>query len=402
MLNRVKSILASGCGSRRPGEGIQGSLPVGDTPGWIACDAIEQWRERERAGVLRKGKTLLIPQADRAFDPPLFFPNHTYQKGSEKGMILVRQAFYALHHSCSLLDWCSAGVQLDAYPSGDGHWTVNWSAKPSYGDIRSRLYIEHGWLPRWAYQISPDGTNANSHIAEAFGRRQLHELNPGRLSVALEAVREQFAVQLVPEDVSSLREAIRTPFVLFAFQLANDANLRDSGSVLKDYYSTAPDANVRFAQACVDLVYASQPDYPVLFKQHPVDGSDLTSIKLRTGDRFVGNSQKISTHSLFATGFCRLVVAVNSNTLHEASVWGVPAVALGTLVWKESGLTDRPYPKSLEDGLERVGKSIGEQPVLCLYLQHLIENQWTLNDLMNPAKVKALLEGDGRLVPNVF
>lgn len=364
-------------------------------------EELERWQKEEAKDFLSSEKLLSIPQSKDGFSPPLFFPNENYKKGSSAGHILIRQAFWALRYTTQSIGWKTTGEHLHQLPTRKQLKVINWSDKVCYGPEPARLYIEHGWLPRWTYQISPTGTNATSHVAKSFSQRKLSDLQIDVLTKQLDNLRTCFAAQVRDERLNNIRHDIDNPFILCAFQLANDTNLRDSCCDLSSYYSTEETANVSFAKAFVDLIYQTDPPLPVLFKQHPVDKSDLSCIKLRPSDKLLHNDMNYSAHELFASGLCRLVIAVNSNTLHESSVWRIPAVALGSLVWHEKTVACRPYPSRLELGYECIDNPQTNWEPLLLYLQHLIENQWTLNDLMNPAKVKHLLERSN-YVPNSF
>jgi len=139
---------------------------------------------------------------------------------------------------------------------------------------------------------------------------------------------------------------------------------------------------------------------PVLFKQHPRDENDLESL-LHFRDcrnRLISNDQKIDTNELLASGRCKLVVGVNSNTLHEALVWEIPVVALGTLLWDESR-QDRPLDKDLSAAEGRLGRETALDATRLSYLFHVVANQWNLSDFQNPLMVDELIRARGHCVP---
>jgi hypothetical protein len=78
------------------------------------------------------------------------------------------------------------------------------------------------------------------------------------------------------------------------------------------------------------------------------------------------------------------------------------------MVWEEGGISARPYVRELSEGLDIVFRADfglcdqDRKTVLRLYLQHLFENQWGIDDLLDPVKVNELLESMGTFMPNSF
>ena len=71
---------------------------------------------------------------------------------------------------------------------------------------------------------------------------------------------------------------------------------------------------------------------------------------------------------------------------------------MGNLIWTPD--TDpRPMPKTPESVKKLMGRPFEESDVLLSYLDHIVRNQWTLNDLQNPFMVEKLVETRGRCEP---
>ena len=73
-----------------------------------------------------------------------------------------------------------AGFDVDRSAGRGAGVTVVWNGRRHAGRGPT-LYCEHGWLPRWEYQISTRGINADSHAApfrwngEALSERNVSE-----------------------------------------------------------------------------------------------------------------------------------------------------------------------------------------------------------------------------------
>ena len=146
--------------------------------------------------------------------------------------------------------------------------------------------------------------------------------------------------------------------------------------------------------ACVELVRSMNPPLPVVFKQHPRDPNDYTELATEGELLFLDARTNLRTHEIFASGACAGVISINSNTLHEATVWKVPAVALGKLVWGPDCGT-RPYPDNLGD----LDPNQASSPTTVSYLHWLLRNQWTLSDFLDPVILSHLVDRRGYCVP---
>ena len=109
------------------------------------------------------------------------------------------------------------------------------------------------------------------------------------------------------------------------------------------------------------------------------------------------NNDGFSTHDLFASGLCRLAVSINSNTLHEAIAWDIPAVSLGTLLWNSTNAAP-PFP-GIDKAEQTMCTHVSENEEIMAYMYHVIKNQWFLSDFHNPLIVRELIETAGRCEP---
>jgi hypothetical protein len=339
-----------------------------------------------------------FPKADSDYTPSLFCSSERYpvsaaMRGAARR---IKNAFLLLHASMKEL-----GYAVNECGPGDADLTVNWSGKDT--DFPSReapLILEHGWIPRASYQLSDQGANALSHVAAAY---RFEPLSPERQAIVRDYVRRMrqlYELKTDRELAGRLRESLNGPFILFPFQLSNDFNLRYSNSVFQDCYDPDPQGNLAFAQACVDHVEAAGLPLPVVFKQHPGDTNDLASelIIRDPRNRLISRTDPGGTMELFATGQCKLVVSVNSNTLHEGLLWDVPGIALGTLVWSEE-TPERPMPRDLSGVDSLLAQGTAMTDVTLSYLEHLIRHQWFLSDFANPLIVQQLVRTRGHCVP---
>jgi hypothetical protein len=249
------------------------------------------------------------------------------------------------------------------------------------------LYCEHGWLPRSAYQISPKGINADSHLAPfTWDGAPLSSERSAALDAHVEAIKTasysgyyQY-MQASKDDVAPPSE-----FLLVPFQLENDTNL----------VRHAP-TWLRTMQSLIDYVSRSDPPWPVIFKQHPMDSRHRDShLRLRTRRKIdsIWPHSRGNIHQLLKSGACRGILTINSNVAHDGLLWDVPAIVLGRNVWPSSGAA-RPFLTTLPQDWSALASSVTNPvSVACrrAYAHYLIRNQWTLQDAAQSARVAALL-----------
>jgi glycosyltransferase involved in cell wall biosynthesis len=248
------------------------------------------------------------------------------------------------------------------------------------------LYCEHGWLPRWSYQVSPTGINADSHVAAfRWSGVPLSPEDEARLERHLESVRTQPPpgyeyMQTTRDAAANLPER----FLLVPLQIETDTNI----------LRHAP-SSLRSMQALVDLVSRASPPWPVIFKQHPADvrrGNRQLRLRLRRYQDSIWPQATGNVYQLLKSGACAGVVTINSNVAHDAMLWSVPAVALGAGVWPVTGPT--PFLSSLPaDWTELERFAHDPQTTACrrAYALHLMQSQVSLADVSDPQRVAALI-----------
>ncbi len=249
------------------------------------------------------------------------------------------------------------------------------------------LYCEHGWLPRWHYQISPAGINADSHIAPF----RWPEATPP--ATVLEQARAH--LESLCGGAGCRHEYMRTDreppadlprdFLLVPLQIEQDTNI----------VRHVP-ARLRRMQALIDQVSANDPPWPVLFKQHPADrrrANRHLRLRVRRQQDQVRPHDRGNIHQILKSGRCRGVISLNSNVVHDGLLWNVPAVVLGDNVWPREAKS--PFYLGLPQDWGRF-EAYFEDPEIragqLAYVHFLITHQWTLEDARNRDRVAELLE----------
>ncbi len=247
------------------------------------------------------------------------------------------------------------------------------------------LYCEHAWLPRWEYQISPGGINADSHLAPfRWDGEPLSDARDAALERHLESIRrggpKSFKyMQTAVAGTADVPEA----FLLVPLQMEWDTNIRRH---VPDRY--------RHMQTLVDDVSRSNPPFPIVFKQHPADvrrGRRQLRLRLSRSRDSLWPHERGNVHQLLKSGHCRGVVSLNSNVVHDGMLWDVPAVVLGKNIWPRSGTG--PFLTVLpEDWSELAALLSDPSSVACrrAYAHYLMRHQWKLADTRDVEKVAAL------------
>ena len=278
---------------------------------------------------------------------------------------------------------------------------IYWSAKRTYKFPElydKKIILEHGWIPRHTYQISNMGSNSQGHYAKNYQYTPLTEDERHYTLNYINNLLIQYKQSIRPEAVKLWKERIKKPFILFPFQSAGDFNLKYATTPFKKFFNRKYNKNKEFAQGCIDYMKKYNLPYQLVYKQHPSDNSELKN-KLQNLDAILITKQNgVTTHELFATGLCKGVISINSNTIHEALVWNIPVICLDTLIWNDK-TNPRPLSKDIKEIGERININPLENDVILAYLYYLIKNQWTLTDLKNPEMVKKLIESQGTVEP---
>lgn len=337
-----------------------------------------------------------FPLADAIFNPPLFRPTEQLPNLNRSGMRHVKNAFQVLYATME-----DMGYLVNRRGPQDVNVFFDWSEKHDIPRHQNaRIILEHGWLPRSSYQVSAYGTNARSHVARQFRITGLETEQRRYVKHQVVVMRQIFESAISVTRTERLRQIVREPFIFFPLQLATDFNLRFSNSPLAEYYSADPHANVALAQACVDLMERAALPLPVVYKQHPADRTALGERLTFSDPRslLIENAEAITSVDVLGSGLCQLVVSINSNTLHEALVFSLPVIALGSLLWQERA-DSRPFAADLQMATELIGHDPLNDATTLSYLYRLFANQWYLSDFQNPLMVKALIAEQAECVP---
>lgn len=248
------------------------------------------------------------------------------------------------------------------------------------------LYCEHGWLPRWAYQISAKGINADSHIAPfVWDEESLTPQQDDALDRHLAAIRERIAGEHAPgANGASGIDGLPPAFLLVPLQVEWDTNI---------VRHVPP--RYRRMQALIDAIALADPPLPVLFKQHPADArrghQHLRLRPKRPQDRVQPHSAA-DIHQLLGSGCCRGIITLNSNVAHDGLIWDVPAVVLGSNVWPREGIG--PFLTGLPERWDALFEMLQDPRIrVCrrAYAHYLMQNQWTIEDARDPRRVQELL-----------
>ncbi|HSR68820.1 MAG TPA: glycosyltransferase [Acidobacteriota bacterium] len=256
------------------------------------------------------------------------------------------------------------------------------------------LYCEHAWLPRWEYQISPSGINADSHLSPfAWDGQPLSEAQEAELEDHLESVRGGG-----PQNYQYMQTAVAPvqdlpdDFFLVPLQMEWDTNIRRH----------VP-GHLRRMQDLIDFISRSDPPLPLVFKQHPADtrrGHQQLGLTLHRSQDRIKPHREGNIHQLLKSGRCRGIVALNSNVVHDGLIWDIPAVVLGKNIWPRSG--DQPFLTALPADWTRLEAQRSDaQSLACrrAYAFYLMRAQWKLDDARDPQRVESLLALARKAVP---
>jgi len=263
--------------------------------------------------------------------------------------------------------------------------SIVWNGR-NFSSRGPTLYCEHAWLPRWEYQISPNGINADSHIAPfVWDGKPLGEQEKAALENHLATIR-----QGAPKNYEYMRTDLATAmnlpdkFLLVPLQMEWDTNIQRHVPV-----------RYKRMQALVDDLARANPPLPIIYKQHPADvRRGNQQLRLRVGRRqdAVWPHEQGNIHQLLKSGQCKGIISLNSNVVHDGLIWGVPSVVLGANVWPRSGagpfgtVLPRDWEQFFASGHD--GEATGCRDA---YAYYLMKNQWKLEDVHDTIKVESLI-----------
>lgn len=249
------------------------------------------------------------------------------------------------------------------------------------------LYCEHGWLPRWSYQISANGINADSHLAPFVWNGMPPDVEESiQLDAHLETIRSQPPAGFeYMQTTRSAADGLPDAFLLVPLQMEGDTNI----------IRHAP-ATLRSMQALIDAVAHAAPPWPVIFKQHPADvrrGNAQLRLRLRRKQDAIWPHARGNVYQMLKSNRCCGIVTINSNVAHDGLLWNVPAVVLGRNLWP----TDHrgPFRTTMPVDWQAFSESRDDPAIAdCrrAYALHLMRGQWSLDDATNDGRVAALID----------
>ncbi len=264
--------------------------------------------------------------------------------------------------------------------------SVVWNGR-SFHSSGPVIYCEHGWLPRWDYQLSLKGINASSHLAPfVWDGRAIGDKEKQALKNHLNNIRKggPQKYDYMQTDVSAIQGIIK-PFLLVPLQMERDTNIMHHVPL-----------RYRRMQALIDDVSQSNPPIPIIFKQHPADvrnGNRQLHLRLKRKQDTIWSQNKGNIHQLLKSGMCKGIISLNSNVVHDGLVWGVASIVLGSNIWPETGVSPfyTELPKNWDNFL--LSEDTAEK-IACrdAYAYYLMKNQWSMNDIKNKHKVAGLLD----------
>ncbi len=280
------------------------------------------------------------------------------------------------------IGWTARHLSVGTPPAPD-ELAVVWNGR-SIRPVGPLLYAEFGWLPRWDFQLSPAGINADSHVAPfVWDGKPLAPADAAMVERRLEEIRQGgWDKPLYMQTGAAGVDDLPAEFLLVPLQVERDTNIQRHVPL-----------RYRQMQAFVDDVGRADPPWPVIFKQHPADhaNAQLRLRLLRKQDQ-VRPHARGNIHQLLKCGRCRGIVSLNSNVVHDGMLWDVPAVVLGRNVWPST--PPSPFLTALpEDWSQLVAHGSEPQAIACraAYAHHLIKSQWTAADVKDPARVEEIL-----------
>ncbi len=322
-------------------------------------------------------------QAD--WDPSLFTNTHTaINRVSRQGIMFIELLFKTLNTTLQKIDCEQHCLYL---------WGKDIEYAKRYEGFDKMFFFEHGWLPRSSYQMSPQGCNFSGHFSK-WNLKNAYSpaLDDDQFKTVCQTMRTTMAGQ---NASSSIPEFFKQPFILFAFQLCNDYNLKLAGDPFSEFFNRNKLENHRYTQFCIDYITEHNPDMPVIFKQHPMDITDTKLLKVhRPQDRLITNEEQLSLSDIAKLPVCEGVITVNSNSAHEALVFDVPVKILGNFL-----TTNTEYASvfgSMQDDF--VKKPLQNKNVRA-YLHHVLSYQWYSSDFANPLIVAEMIEKNGLVCP---
>jgi hypothetical protein len=338
-------------------------------------------------------KNIIVPQA-KVHKLPFPEARETQESGMA-GAPNAHLALYALTRTLKMLGFYLTDETCFNVISNS---IIYWGHGPKYANS---ITLEHGWLPRWAYQLSPGGSNAFSHMAQQY-RPNFPVHHSDTLLDAKLAHCRYIWCSLFDKGLQKDLDTLPKEFIIVPLQSPMSEYIQEHAERLfKVEIPRNRDGYLVLAQAMVDYIERFDlGGVPVLFKQEPRDPNDLSEslVFKNPNNGLLTNDVKVTLHQLMASGRCRGLVGFNTNSVHESLAWNVPAVSIGEFLWPKN--TKRP---PIPDDVSILGGHSYSNPLamptIRHYLKYVMDHQWELSDFQNPLIVKEILESGGLCHP---
>lgn len=286
------------------------------------------------------------------------------------------------HFLLDLLETCEALGHKRAHPD-DADLLIVWNGRGVEVGDRTALYVECGWLPRWWYQVSHSGINAEHHAASP-------DLSPIGASAAFDARSLLRHVREFPpppefsyaDATRSVVEGAPYHFVLVPLQVEADTNMRHVPRQV-----STPQGMVRYVESLGLPV-------PVVFKLHPAAVARGVVVDVEPPNIIAG-PERGTVHQWLRHDGCELVIVANSNVAHDALLWDRPVVTLGHGIWPGPERARRPFE---DDCLGDLGwhrewhRRERQRNLRLAYVDFLLRTQWRPEDARDLERVAGAIE----------
>ena len=291
-------------------------------------------------------------------------------------------------HEAVFLDECAAFLsakhEVTRVPSDSASFSIVWNGR-GFTKPGPRLTVELGWLPRWSYQVSSKGINAEHDgvpVVRAKGEA-LPSFSDVRAILNKVKAGNPFGWQYTKKN-GAVPPGLPPSFWLAPLQIEDDLNMKDAPMEVA--------TNVGFAYTVLKM--APFLDAPIVFKSHPASRYQK-ALPAGNGYCVTGGKGSPTIYTLLASGRVRGVISVNSNSVHDALAYGVPSMVMGTGIWKGSSAPFyRIFPYSVwQEAFDLTGfleweKSVKRTEDTRYYVKAISDLQWTLDDIPEKLDIK--------------
>jgi hypothetical protein len=283
------------------------------------------------------------------------------------------------------------GITFQKYPqyfSDLPKIAFQWSEKLELQENHITIFCEHGWLPRSEYQISSLGVNQRNPITKIFDKID----GENSIREPQDEVRYRNQINIlrsVHHNLTPPAIICDEPFFLFALQLTSDLNLKRSGLNLAEI-SGKKESQLLLRKQLSDIFVRENPSAKILFLQHPAEKSyEAEKLEFPANHVFVPSSRKLRALDIASSPNCLGLITINSNALNEALLFSLPVFQMGDFLMKR--FPNHLFPYDLKGFLNdsQYCQSIAQADT---YLGVILENQYSIEDLQNPIKLRKLID----------